>query len=185
MLKYALLGFLNYRPMSGYDIEHWMEASTGHFWHAKISQVYTTLKQVEEQGLVKSHIEPQDGRPDRRVYMLTDAGRAVLTEWLATPIVEPEMKKDSLLLKIFFGLPAGKDALLTQLRLQLELHKRQKQVYESETPQEMLRFLSDQPELTPHALMWDLTRRYGEQYESTYIQWLEEAIRIIEQQVES
>ena len=48
MLKYALLGFLSYRPMSGYDMEHWMEASTGHFWHAKISQVYTTLKQVEQ-----------------------------------------------------------------------------------------------------------------------------------------
>src|SRR5205085_12105737 len=98
--------------MSGYDIEHWMEASTGHFWHAKISQVYTTLKQVEEQGLVQSHIEPQEGRQDRRVYTLTEAGRAGLMDWPAKPILEPEMKKESLLLKVVFGLPAGKDALL-------------------------------------------------------------------------
>ncbi len=183
MLKYAILGFLGYRPMTGYDIEQWMQASTGHFWHAKISQVYMTLKQIEEQGLVSSHIEPQEGRPDRRVYTLTELGQVTLAEWLNKPIVEPEMKKDSLLLKLFFGLPTGKTALLTQLRLQLDLHKRQKQVYETESPQEMMRFLAHQPELAQHAMMWDLTRRYGEMYEETYIQWLEEAIARIEQEL--
>jgi PadR family transcriptional regulator, regulatory protein AphA len=184
MLKYALLGFLNYRPMTGYEIEHWMNVSTGHFWHAKISQIYTTLKQIEEQGLVQSHIEPQEGRPDRRVYQLTDAGRDTLNQWLLTPILEPEMKKDTLLLKMFFGLPAGRDSLLTQLRLQLELHKQQKQVYETQTLQEMTNFLTDQPELSAHAALWDLTRRYGERYEATYIEWLQEAIQFIEEHVE-
>lgn len=183
MLKYAILGFLRYRPMTGYDIEQWMETSTGHFWHAKISQIYATLKQVEAEGLVRSHIEPQEGRPDRRVYTLTDTGQAALTAWLAAPIVEPELKKDTLLLKVFFGLPLGKDALLTQLRLQLELHKQQKQEYEIHTPQEIGRFLTDQPELAAHALMWELTRRFGESYEDTYIQWLQEAIEVIDTQL--
>jgi PadR family transcriptional regulator, regulatory protein AphA len=184
MLKYAILGFLAYRRMTGYDIEQWMQASTGHFWHAKISQIYMTLKQIEEQGLVSSHIEAQEGRPDRRIYTLTESGQTTLTDWLNMPIVEPEMKKDSLLLKLFFGLPTGKTALLTQLRLQLDLHRRQKQVYQTETPQEMIRFLVDQPELAQHALMWDLTRRYGELYEETYIQWLGEAITRIEQELD-
>ncbi|MEP7289391.1 MAG: PadR family transcriptional regulator [Chloroflexota bacterium] len=180
MLKYMLLGFLNYRPMSGYDLEGWIEVSTGHFWHAKLSQIYVTLKKMEDEGLVHSEIEPQAGRPDRRVYSVTEAGRAELRHWLITPLVEPEMKKDSLLLKLFFGLPAGKTALLTQLRLQLELHNQQKIIYQQQTPQEMLKFLADQPELTEHALLWEMTRRYGEMYEDTYMEWLEETIRRVE-----
>jgi PadR family transcriptional regulator, regulatory protein AphA len=184
MLKYAILGFLNYRPMTGYDIEQWMKVSTGHFWHARISQIYTTLKGLEADQLVISHIEPGDGKPDRRVYNLTDAGRADLLHWLNEPIVEPEVKKDTLLLKLFFGLPAGKVALLTQLRLQFELHKSQKQVYAEQSPREMLRFLSDQPELAEHALLWELTRRYGEMYEETYMRWLEDSIQFIEAQLQ-
>jgi PadR family transcriptional regulator, regulatory protein AphA len=181
MLKFAILGFLNYRPMTGYDIEGWMKASTGHFWHARISQIYTTLKQMETQGLVTSHVEPGDGKPDRHVYTLTDDGRADLMSWLAEPIFEPEVKKDTLLLKLFFGLPIGKTALLTQLRLQLELHKHQRQVYQEQSPTEMARFLADQPELAQEAMMWELTRRYGELYEDSYIRWLEEAVLFIEQ----
>lgn len=183
MLKYALLGFLSYRPMSGYDIESWMNISTSNFWYAKLSQIYGTLKKMEEDGLVQSHIEPQEGRPDRRVYVITETGQADLQAWLTTPIMERETKKDALLLKLFFGLPAGKDNLLTQLRLQLDLHKRQKALYQEETPKEMMRFLSDQPELADHALLWEMTRRFGEMYEDTYARWLEETIQMIEQQM--
>ncbi|MBZ0279211.1 MAG: PadR family transcriptional regulator [Anaerolineae bacterium] len=182
MLKYAVLGFLSYHPMSGYDIESWMQASTGNFWHAKLSQIYTTLKSMEAEGLVTSQIAPQEGRPDRRVYTITEAGRADLQMWISTPLVEHEVKKDSLLLKLFFGLPAGKNALLTQLRLQLDLHRQKKLEYEQNTPQEMVRFLSDQPELVNHAQLWELTRQFGVMYEAMYLQWLEEAIRFIEQQ---
>src|SRR5262245_22506428 len=115
MLKYAILGFLNYRPMTGYDIEQWMEASTGHFWYARISQVYTTVKQMESKEFWASQVERQEGKPDRRVYTITQAGRDDLLQWLGETIVEPEIKKDTLLLKLFFGLPTGKVALLTQL----------------------------------------------------------------------
>jgi PadR family transcriptional regulator AphA len=183
MLKYAILGFLNYRPMTGYDIEQWMKVSTGHFWHARISQIYTTLKGLESDQLVISHVEPGAGKPDRRVYTLTDVGRDDLLKWLNEPLIEPEVKKDTLLLKLFFGLPAGKVALLTQLRLQLELHKNQKHVYAEQSPREMMRFLAEQPELAEHALLWELTRRYGEMYEAAYIQWLEDSIQFIEGQL--
>ena len=67
MLKYALLGFLKYESKTGYDLKQTMDKSTGHFWHAKQSQIYTTLKKLEENGLLISHPEPQERRPDRRV----------------------------------------------------------------------------------------------------------------------
>ena len=52
MLKFALLGFLNYTPMTGYELEGWINASTGNFWHAELSQIYKTLKQLEKSGEV-------------------------------------------------------------------------------------------------------------------------------------
>ena len=53
MLKYALLGFLHYGPMSGYELKRRMDNSITHFWHAKLSQIYTTLKDLQAGGLVE------------------------------------------------------------------------------------------------------------------------------------
>lgn len=180
MLKYALLGFLSYKPMTGYDLENFITISTGHFWHARLSQIYMTLKKLEQDGLVTSHVEPQEGRPDRRVYTITEAGHADLSVWLAEPLVERVPGKDPLLLKLFFARPTGKQAILTQLRVQLDLHRKQLEVYRKGLPPEALEVVREQPELEPETLFWDATRRFGELYEAARVQWLEETIARIE-----
>ncbi|MFN8528412.1 MAG: PadR family transcriptional regulator [Anaerolineae bacterium] len=180
MLKYIVLGLLSYRPMSGYDIQHWMGASTGHFWHATLTQVYTTLKKLEAEGLADSHIEPGTDRPDRRVYRLTESGRADFKRWQASVTTDMEVKKDSLLVKLFFAAPEDVEGLLTQLRVQVTLHRQQREAYERNVPQAMMAFLSDQPELMPNAELWELTRQYGIRYEETYLEWLHMAIQFLE-----
>ena len=92
-----------------------MDSSTGHFWYAKLSQIYMTLKTLEGDGLLISEVQPQEDRPDRRVYTITEAGRAALRRWLAEPLTEVEPTKEPLLLKLFFSAQIDKDALLTQL----------------------------------------------------------------------
>ncbi len=181
MLKFILLGFLSYSPMSGYDLERWMKVSARHFWHVKLSQIYVTLKKLEEEKLVRSHIESQDDRPDRRVYTLAESGQAELEAWRKEMLVETDSKKDTLLLKVFFASPADKPSLLAQLRLQRDLHSKQQQQYEQEAPQAIVDFLGQQPELLPNARLWELTRRYGVLYEESYIKWIDEAIQVIEQ----
>ena len=181
MLKYILLGLLDYRPMSGYDLENWISVSAGNFWHAKLSQIYTTLKSLEASEHVISHIEPQEGRPDRRVYQMTHIGQADLRAWLHEPITDLATKKDSLLVKIFFQSPQEKQMLLTQLRLQITLHQQKLAEYRQQTPQAIQEMLHDQPQLIANALLWDSTRRFGEMYEMMYIAWLDETITRIEQ----
>lgn len=180
MLKYILLGLLDYRPMSGYDLENWISVSAGNFWHAKLSQIYTTLKGLEAEALVASHIEPQEGRPDRRVYQITEAGQADLRGWLREPITDLAAKKDSLLVKVFFQSPQEKQLLLAQLRLHMTLHQQKLDEYRQQTPQAIQEMLQDQPQLLGNALLWDATRRFGEMYEAMYIAWLEETIGRIE-----
>ncbi|MBK9210049.1 MAG: PadR family transcriptional regulator [Anaerolineales bacterium] len=82
MLKYALLGLLQYNPSTGYDLKQFMDTSTSNFWHAKLSQIYITLKALEKEGLVTSDVQEQTSRPDRRVYTLTEQGTQELDNWL-------------------------------------------------------------------------------------------------------
>lgn len=180
MLKFALLGFLNYASMTGYELEGWMKASTGNFWHAELSQIYKMLKQLEQVGEVSSQVEPQSGRPDRRVYTITPFGKTALEAWLATPILEEVDKKDPLLLKLFFASPADRPTIITQLRVQLRLHQQKLDHYRTQSPTEILQFAADHPELLANAPLWEATRRHGELYEEMYIRWIEETLKQFE-----
>lgn len=81
-LDHILLGMLR-TPASGYDLKTGFAQSIGHFWAAELSQIYPTLKRLEARGLLTSSAQPSDRGPPRKVYALTDAGRAELHAWLA------------------------------------------------------------------------------------------------------
>lgn len=179
-LQHALLGFLNYQPMTGYELKQFMDVSTANFWHAKQSQIYTTLKKLEGNGLLISHVEAQEGRPDRRVYEITPAGHADLEVWLAQPLTELNPTKEALLLKLFFSAGLDKQIILTQLRLQRDLHRRQQAHYATETKTVIQQFAASMPDLQRDALLWDATRRFGVLFEEMYVRWLDETIGMVE-----
>ncbi len=83
-LRYALLGLLH-RPASGYELKRTFDASLAYFWTANLSQIYPTLQQLEEKGLLISNKQPSDLGPDRRVYTRTPDGEAALLSWLSEP----------------------------------------------------------------------------------------------------
>ena len=180
MLKYALLGFLNYGDKTGYELKQSMDTSTQNFWHAKQSQIYMTLKRLEQSGLVISELEPQEGRPDRRVYTITDEGKTDLQKWLASPITTRGSRKELLLLKLFFSANIGREALSTQLRLQRELHQQQLVHYQTVTKAAIEESACSGPGLEHDAMLWEATRRFGEMFEEMYTNWLDETIGLIE-----
>ncbi|MGE5378272.1 MAG: PadR family transcriptional regulator [Bacteroidota bacterium] len=101
-LDFALLGFLNYHPYSGYDLKKIFDTSVRHFWPADQSQIYRTLARLTEQGLAEMEKVPQADRPDRKVYHITDAGRTELLKFLAgpPPMGEP---RSAPLIQVFFA----------------------------------------------------------------------------------
>jgi DNA-binding PadR family transcriptional regulator len=101
-LDFAILGFLNYHPYTGYDLKKIFHGSIRHFWPADQSQIYRTLARLTEQGYVEVEKIPQAERPDRKVYHITDAGRAELHKWLsgAPPMVE---SRSAPLIQVFFA----------------------------------------------------------------------------------
>ena len=100
-LEYAILGFLNYLPLSGYDLKKMFDTSVQHFWPADQSQIYRTLRRLTGQGLIEMQVIHQEDRPDRKVYHITAAGQAQLQDWLqGMPPAEPN--RSAALIQVFF-----------------------------------------------------------------------------------
>lgn len=178
MLKQILLGILNYQSMTGYDVKQFMDGSTAHFWYAQASQIYKALDQLENEGLLTSTIEQQDTRPNRRVYHITEQGRAALQTWLREPLDRIPKAKNELLVFLFFAGQLDKETLLAQLRLQRDLYQQQAGYDEASGFIEAA--VAEQPELARDARLWEATRRFGEITRRAYLQWLDETIQVIE-----
>ena len=181
MLSYALLGFLNYGDMTGYDLKQVMDQSRFNFWYARQSQIYATLKKMEADGWVVSRLETQESRPDKRVYAITEAGREVLMGWLSAPMTELEPRKEPFLLKLFFSAPLEKAQLLAELHLRRELHKKKLGEYQNEARQTIAHYTGYMPEERKDPLMWEATRRCLELHAEMYMRWLDETITIVEE----
>ncbi len=182
MLKYILLGFLNYKALTGYDIKRLIDLSTGHFWHAYHSQIYTTLRKMEADGLVTSEIEGDDDKLERRLYTLTSAGVAELQAWLSNPLTELPTKKDELLVRLFFSASRSKSETLDELRLQRSLHRQKLAAYETLN---MAENITEMQRGSDHDMMWEAqfwyrTLQHGMAYETMYLQWLDETIEWLE-----
>lgn len=81
-VKTVCLGMLTDGPASGYDLKKEFESSFAHFFAAGYGSIYPALSALAEDGLVDCELVPQDGKPDRKVYQITEGGRAFLLEAL-------------------------------------------------------------------------------------------------------
>ena len=85
-LDQAILGFVNERPRSGYDLKKAFDATLAHIWPAEQSQIYLTLARLHQAGFVELKVIQQDRRPNRKVYHITEDGLAELRRWLTDPL---------------------------------------------------------------------------------------------------
>jgi len=78
-LKYVILDLLKDQPRHGYDIIRALEDRMGGHYRPSPGSVYPTLQMLEDLGYVTS--SQQEGK---KIYSITDAGRAYLTEQAST-----------------------------------------------------------------------------------------------------
>jgi DNA-binding PadR family transcriptional regulator len=100
-VKHGLLALLERGPMHGYQLRAAFEESTGGTWPLNIGQVYTTLQRLERDRLVRPLPENDAGQ---RPYEITDAGRADLASWFATPVGRTDRPRDELAIKLALAL---------------------------------------------------------------------------------
>lgn len=103
VLKYAILGLLNQKSMTGYDITKEFEEALCEFWSAKHSQIYPELKSLNEQGMVEYKIEISGNVLEKKLYSITELGKKDFMKWLESKIDIPPTFKDEFRLQLFFS----------------------------------------------------------------------------------
>ncbi|MBC7810039.1 MAG: PadR family transcriptional regulator [Burkholderiales bacterium] len=172
-LPHAILGFLNQKPMTGYDLKQYFDYSVAHFWPADQAQIYRTLDKLAADSLVESEIEFQEVRPNRKVHSITEAGRAELAHWLAKPQQLP-IHREPFLVQLFFAEQQTNEAIISQMEQQLDDHHERQRVYDA-IP---LPPLDDASASRQHKLA-RLTVELGLRSERMYIDWLEASIEVL------
>lgn len=95
-VKTVCLGMLTDGEASGYDLKKKFESSFGHFFAAGYGSIYPALASLAEQGLVDCREIPQEGKPDRKVYRITAAGREHLLAALDDPAPSHKVRSEFL-----------------------------------------------------------------------------------------
>jgi len=121
-VRHAILGLLAQRPRHGYELRAAFSAVMGgeENWDVKPAQIYTTLNRLEEAGLVEECLVEQGSGPEKRVYDVTEAGRAALQEWFSSG-VPPEHQRDEFFVKLMTGLVSGEADLGQLIKIQRSL----------------------------------------------------------------
>src|SRR5262245_20794308 len=127
---FAVLGQVARGPSSGYDVKARLEAGAAHFWHASYSQVYAELRRLQTMGLVTEERVVQDGRPNKRVYTITETGRECLRGWLAEPWGLAHLRDESLV-KLTLSEPLDRKDVIAQVRRLKAAHERRRADFEA------------------------------------------------------
>ncbi|MGW5052207.1 PadR family transcriptional regulator [Actinokineospora sp. NPDC004072] len=80
-VRAAVLALLADRPMHGYEMIQEIAARSGGMWKPSPGSVYPTLQMLADEGLVRGI----DGDGGKRLFELTDAGRAAAADLGGTP----------------------------------------------------------------------------------------------------
>ncbi len=187
-ITFGMLGLLAlWGPLSGYDLKHLCDHILAPMWGVVQSQVYKELRRMKDLDWVEMEREEQESRPDRKVYSITEKGHAALRSWQAQP---PEVFqiRDELLLKILFGTFASPGDLARNLRASITEHEMRLLAYRQNAlslPMQRA-FRHDNKRPNPYGAesqenpYLDLIARFAIAFEQTYLQWLYEALEMVE-----
>lgn len=100
-IQHAVLSLLSDGPSHGYELKSAFEQSVGPQWGPlNIGHLYQVLERLSREGMVTSTRVPQEARPDRVVYAITDAGAAELASWMSEPSPRTAGFRDDFFLKM-------------------------------------------------------------------------------------
>jgi DNA-binding PadR family transcriptional regulator len=177
-LPYALLGLVNYKPATGYDLKTIFTRSISMFWNASLPQIYRTLNQMESNGWLSSTIEHQEGRPSRKIYTITTKGKEELDEWLIKPLKFQEIKSE-MMVKVFFGNQMDQKDIVDHIKACRGIAVR----FLEETPKEVEatidQFVSETG-AEDDMPFWLLTYDFGRRQAEMTVQWCDSALEVIE-----
>ncbi|WP_072802533.1 PadR family transcriptional regulator [Rhodococcoides yunnanense] len=170
-LEHAILVSLTELSGSGYELARRFDKSIGFFWSATHQQIYRVLTRMDAAGWVVGTTVAQDGRPDKKVYAVAEAGREELDRWIAEP-TDPSVLRDELAVKIRGAANGDLDALKTEVRRHRAVHVERLELY---------RLIEKRDFPSPEALVGSALHQYlvlrgGIRVEEGFAEWCDEVL---------
>jgi DNA-binding PadR family transcriptional regulator len=107
--------------MSGYDIRQVLNSLGWLVGNPSFGSLYPALHALRNEDLVIVHEEDRPGRPSRKIYSITEAGRQELQDWIEQP-AGPYASARAFVMRLILADSSSRARLITQL------HQRQAQV---------------------------------------------------------
>lgn len=94
-MRLPLLALLTHGQAHGYELKQDLEKLLGSAYpQPNVGQIYVTLGRLEKSGLIEGEDVEQSGRPNKRTYRLTDAGREAVQAWFEDSSEEPRVRDE-------------------------------------------------------------------------------------------
>ena len=174
-LSHTILMLLSECPRSGYDIGKEFDECVGHYWQATSQQIYRELSKMEKQEWIEAETIAQEGRPNKKLFSITNSGQQELLNWIAQPS-NPMSVREDLMVKMRASHLVDPQVLIDELTRRRDIHAgKLAQLLEIEQED-----FQKPDELEGEKLGHYLTFRCGIRYESMWVAWCEEAIARME-----
>ena len=176
-LEHAILAFLEYEPMSGYDLKKFFDLSIAHFWSTTRSHIYKALEGLEEKGWARVQVIPQDGKPSRKEYHITAEGHNELRRWLVSPMpMEPV--REPFLIQVFFSHSSSNEEIADLFETRIAAIREQLQVLRG-AAQMAINENAKRIGVERARLLWQVTLDYGIEYYEFDLAWHQKTLEKI------
>jgi DNA-binding PadR family transcriptional regulator len=173
-LPHAILTALIEEDLTGYALAKQFDVSLGFFWQASHQQIYRELKRLHAQGQIAVQEVSQLGKPDKRVYSLTDVGRQVLADWVLAPTPRRN-SKDELFIKLYNMGTVPVESMLIAIAERRQQHESRLALYRKIER----RSYANPPMLSAHKKGVYLSLLAGIRQEETALTWCDDALVLL------
>jgi len=126
------------------------------------------------QGFVEAKTIPQEGKPNRREYHITCAGRAELHQWVTAPL-PLSSTREAWLIQVFFSQGSTNEEVVSLFKAREVSILASLNALRNDTQSPNARQVSPAvPER--YRRLWQMTFDYGSAYYEAELQWIQKAI---------
>jgi DNA-binding PadR family transcriptional regulator len=115
----VILGMLQKRSYSGYELKHYFETVFSFFFDASFGTIYPTLSRMERLGYITKESIQQDNRPNKNMYTITDRGQEQFGLYLSSAMEKQTFRSD-LLMRLYFGEFVEREVVIKWLQDELQ-----------------------------------------------------------------
>lgn len=172
-LRHTILAMLETGEGTGYGIAKKFQGTFNYFWNASHQQVYQELGKLANDGLVEFTSVEQMGKPDKKIYRITEKGHNELIKWISIPNELPKVK-DELVVKLVVGHLAAPQTLRNQVARAKELHAAKLEALKTFEAEHFA-----QPNPPPEIRLRHLTLQRGIDQHESWLRWAAEVEEVI------